>query len=119
MRWEDKPRKKTPKEIVLEYIKFLKLMNLYGKFRYKWWEKPCIEYSEWFSTPIINEKYYRSINRLMIDWYVQRFGYYGTRIFDRNRMCAIFQLNNYSVITDLLWLHFKDKHIANCIITEE
>ena len=30
MRWQDRPRKKTPREIVLEYIKFLKIMGYYN-----------------------------------------------------------------------------------------
>lgn len=117
MRREDKLRKKTRKEIVLEYIKFLKIMNLYSKFRYEWWKKPCInKCSSPYSLSFFYDKYYRSINRLMIDWYIQRFRYYKTIVFDRKKMCAIFKLNYNSVEADLLWLHLKDKHIANCII---
>ena len=31
MRWTDKPRKKTRREIVLEYIKFMKIMGYYDR----------------------------------------------------------------------------------------
>ena len=124
MRWTDKPRKKTRREIVLEYIKFLKIMGYYDKL---------VAYM--YKSARNNHSYINLRGR-----------YYETMVFCHNQFMILYfenVLRNYSRLerwvvrdyfivyplginihdaynlTDLLFSYFKDKHIDNCIIVDD
>lgn len=127
MRWTDKPRKKTRREIVLEYIKFLKIMGYYNKlvtYMYKVARYDCSymyikgQYREakvlchkqcmisYFET----ELRYHNRNTKLVEWVVRDF--FIMRPLGMN-------INDGHNLTQLLFSYFKDKHIDNCIIVDD
>ena len=123
MRWTDKPRKKTRREIVLEYIKFMKIMGYYDRL---------VTYM--YKSARNNHSYINLRGR-----------YYETMVFCHNQFMILYfenVLRNYSRLerwvvrdyfiryplgmnindgydlTQLLFSYFKDKHIDNCIIVD-
>lgn len=120
MRWTDKPRKKTKREIVLEYIKFMKIMGYYPKL---------IAYM--YSMASMNNSYASgrlSNNQAMIGYFERILVRCGTHIrswvikeYFIYRPLGMNVFNYHSKldpINDLLWSYFKDKHIDNCIIID-
>ena len=116
MRWTDKPRKKTKREIVLEYIKFMKIMGYYPKLvSYMYYmSRANSSYSASLSNKQAMIGYFEGVlvrcGTHLNEWIIRE--YFINRPLNLNTY-------NYSKawdITDLLWSYFKDKHIDNCII---
>ena len=126
MRWIDKPRKKTRKEIVLEYIKFMKIMGYYHKliaYMYK--------LSKDNRTYAFIHGQYRCIN--VVSHKQNMISYLETEL--RNH-CRSSKLNEWVFMyyffryplcmgvmeahdmAKLLFSYFKEKHIDNCIIID-
>ena len=128
MRWIDKPRKKTRREIVLEYIKFMKIMGYYPKlvhymYRIASFKDGCVSFYDKKG----NMRYCRrdivSHNQVMIGYFEELIGRCGTHLnvwTIREQLVqhplGMYDYNKSWTITELLWSHFKDKHIDNCII---
>jgi len=126
MKWIDKPRKKTPREIVLEYIKFLKIMGYYH-----------LAVKSMYSLSRLRGNYVQlyknrqvGIYRIDILMYNQNMIRYLEAMVRYNRRldkyhCTrfIYSLNLEYIekmdLTEVLWSYFKEKHIANCIIIED
>lgn len=127
MRWIDKPRKKTRREIVLEYIKFMKIMGYYNKLvahMYKF-----AKYNENLLVYINGE--YREAKAVCYKQYM--ISYFETELRNHNRNSKIIKhvlmdyfiryplgisINDAYNLTELLFSYFKDKHIDNCIIVD-
>lgn len=127
MRWTDKPRKKTRKEIVLEYIKFMKIMGYYDKL-----VAHMYYLSKEKDTFIYVKGQYREANVLCHKQCM--ISYFETELRNHNRYNKLIQwvIEDYFIryplrittyeadtITDLLFSYFKDKHIDNCIIVDD
>lgn len=127
MRWTDKPRKKTRREIVLEYIKFMKIMgyydrlvtymymvakdermHVYVKGQYREAKVLCHKQCmiSYFETELRNH----NTNTKLLEWVVRDY-------FIRYPL----RITTYEAfdITNLLFSYFKDKHIDNCIIVDD
>ena len=126
MRWIDKPRKKTRREIVLEYIKFMKIMGYYNKLvaymyivakderlyvyvkgQYREAKVLCHKQCmiSYFETELKN---HNQSNKLL-EWVVRDY-------FIRYPLAM--NINEGNNLTALLFSYFKDKHIDNCIIVD-
>ena len=126
MRWTDKPRKKTRREIVLEYIKFMKIMGYYdrlvtymyrvarydGSYMYvkgQYREAKVLCHKQcmisYFETELRNHnRNSKIIEHVLMDYFIR----YPLRI----------DINDAYVLTKLLLSYFKEKHIDNCIIVD-
>jgi hypothetical protein len=128
MRWTDKPRKKTRKEVILEYIKFLKIMGYY---------KNVVSYMYRLArlksgyVNLSNDKGGNSIhnidvvlhNRCMIKYFEAFLRY--THKLEKWRIKETFVIYPLSLeykdstdVSNLLWSYFEEKHIANCILVD-
>ena len=129
MRWTDKPRKKTRRDVVLEYIKFMKIMGYYPTLVAYMYKFPKL--SGYVS--IMNRDGYRIShtsdtvchNECMIKYFEERL--HHLRQLDKWQLKEIFidyPLNfrlPYSKacnVLDLLWSYFEEKHIANCKLVD-
>jgi hypothetical protein len=125
MRWFDKPRKKTSREIVLEYVKFLKItgyFHLAVKMMYLYSRR----YMGASYAPIYKDHSFTycstknlSHNRSMI-MFIESMLCRHTRMYKSVSIALVdFLRLRYSEsieLKELLWLYFEEKHIANCII---
>lgn len=125
MRWIDKPRKKTRREIVLEYIKFMKIMGYYNKlvaYMYKvarydghmnikgqYCESKVLCHKQCMISYFETELRYRNRNAKLLEWVVRDY-------FIRYPLAM--NINEAYNLTDLLFSYFKEKHIDNCIIVD-
>ena len=126
MRWIDKPRKKTRREIVLEYIKFVKTMGYFDRLV----SNMYLLASARKTYVCVNGFYHKSDivlhNKCMIGYLeTQLRNHFGSSlVLTRVRDCLIRQTLNvwdYNESWDLTYLlmsYFKDKHIDNCIIVD-
>jgi hypothetical protein len=126
MRWIDKPRKKTRKEVVLEYIKFMKVMGYYdslvaymyrlskddrayhhvgGQYREAkvLCHKQCM--ISYFETELRNHCNTKLTKWVFRDYFIR----YPLR------KLTILEASN---LADLLFSYFKEKHIDNCILID-
>lgn len=127
MRWIDKPRKKTRREIVLEYIKFVKTMGYFDRLVSNMYLLASARKSSYVW---VNGFYHQSDivlhNKYMIGYLeTQLRNHFGSSlVLARVRDCLIRQTLNvwdYNESWDLTYLlmsYFKDKHIDNCIIVD-
>lgn len=131
MRWINKPRKKTRREIVLEYIKFIKIMGYYDSlthFMYSLARRKCVIV---YSDNSFKKKYSLSDvishNQVMINYFECILSTCGSSIsrwvIKEHFICRPLQskLHGYmevEALTNLLMSYFKDKHIDNCIIVD-
>lgn len=127
MRWTDKPRKKTRKEIVLEYIKFMKIMGYYSELVLYMYGLSK-ETNAYF---YLRDGYYRADTVSHKEYMIE---YLVTILRNHCRSCHLTQsfvrecliqrpLNLYDYnkswdLTELLWSYFKERHIDNCIIVD-
>lgn len=127
MRWTDKPRKKTRREIVLEYIKFMKIMGYYDKLVAYMYRIAKYDGSHMYVKGQYREAKVLCHKQCMIS-------YFETELRNRNRNTKLVEwvvrdyfiryplrINTYEAfdITNLLFSYFKDKHIDNCIIVDD
>ena len=125
MRWTDKPRKKTRREIVLEYIKFMKIMGYYDKlvtYMYRVANEGSYMYIKgqyreakvlchkqcmisYFETELRNH----NRNTKLVEWVVRDY---------LIRYPLGMSINDGYNLTQLLFSYFKDKQIDNCIIVD-
>lgn len=127
MRWTDKPRKKTRREIVLEYIKFLKIMGYYDKLvtymyrvaRYdgsymhikgQYREAKVLCHKQCMISYFEAELRNHNRNTKLVEWVVRDY-------FIRYPLGM--NINDAYNLTQLLFSYFKDKHIDNCIIVDD
>lgn len=127
MRWIDKPRKKTRREVVLEYIKFLKIMGFYPNvvalmYRLSKLNAHAVLPNK-FGTLSTYDSNVLSHNECMIKFFETQL--YYMRQLEKWRIKEMFidyPLNlGYSKGYDalnLLWSYFEEKHIANCILVD-
>ncbi len=126
MRWIDKPRKKTRKEVVLEYIKFMKVMGYYDSlvaYMYRLSNNDGMRVhikGQYQSARILSHK------QSMIEFFEAQLRYYcGNRLtkwvfndyFIRYPLRRLTMLEA-SNLTELLFSYFKEKHIDNCILID-
>jgi hypothetical protein len=128
MRWIDKPRKKTRREIVLEYIKFVKTMGYFDRLVSNMYLLASARKSTYYV--LVNGFYHHSDivlhNRCMIAYLetLLRNNFGSSLTKERVRSYLIRQTLNiwdYNESWDLTYLlmsYFKDKHIDNCIIVD-
>lgn len=125
MRWINKPRKKTRREIVLEYIKFMKIMGCYPKLVSLMYniarEKGLSIYlgTHYQTSNVVSHKQH------MIEYFITTFRNHcrGTKLnewFVREYL-IVYPLNMHDYnkswdLTELLMSYFKEKHLDNCII---
>jgi hypothetical protein len=128
MRWIDKPRKKTRKEVVLEYIKFMKVMGYYDSIvaymyhlsnddrayvhirgQYQEAKILCHKQSmiEYFETQLRNH-----CRSTLTEWVIRD---YFIRYPLRMRGIGLLEVH---YLTQLLFSYFKEKHIDNCILVD-
>jgi hypothetical protein len=126
MRWTDKPRKKTRREIVLEYIKFLKIMGYYDKLVTYMYRVARYDGSYMYIKGQYREAKVLCHKQCMIS-------YFETELRNHNRNAKLIEwvvrdyfiryplgmnINDGYDLTQLLFSYFKDKHIDNCIIVD-
>jgi len=127
MRWIDKPRKKTRREVVLEYIKFLKIMGYYPDvvaFMYRLSKLNAhVALPNKFGTLSVRDSNVVVHNECMIKFLEGQLHY--IKQLEKWRIKEIFidyPLNlGYSKGYDalnLLWSYFEEKHIANCKLVD-
>lgn len=126
MRWIDKPRKKTRREIVLEYIKFMKIMGYYNKLvaymyivakderlhvyvKGKYREAKVLCHKQCMISYFETELRNHNRNTKLLEWVVRDY-------FIRYPLAM--NINEGNNLTALLFSYFKDKHIDNCIIVD-
>ena len=128
MRWTDKPRKKTRREIVLEYIKFMKIMGYYNKLVTYMYRIAKYDGSHMYVKGQYREAKVLCHKQCMIS-------YFETELRNHNRNTKLVEwaVANYLIkyplgisdiyevqnLTSLLFSYFKDKHIDNCIIVDD
>ena len=125
MRWIDRPRKKTRREIVLEYIKFMKIMGYYPKLVSLMYtiarEKELSIYlgTHYQTSNVVSHK------QQMIEYFITEIRNHcrGTKLdecFIREHLIiyplGLYDYNQSWGLTYLLMSYFKEKHIHNCII---
>ena len=129
MRWIDKPRKKTRRDVVLEYIKFLKIMGLYSNaVAYMYRESESLSGRV---VPLYNSKKLVSYsncnvlccNKHMIQYLEGRLIYTSKLSKEAiGFLLVMVSLNarptTVGDIVNLLWSYFQEKHIANCILVD-
>ena len=118
MRWFDKPRGKTIREIVLEYIKFLKItgyFHLAVKMMYLYSRR----YMGASYAPIYKDHSFTycstqnlSHNRSMLCRHTRMYKSVSIALVDFLKL----RYSESIELKELLWLYFEEKHIANCII---
>ena len=124
MRWTDKPRKKTRREIVLEYIKFMKIMGYYSNLVAYMYETSRQEGLHMYIKGQYREAKTLCHNRCMIDYFEREL-----RNHNPSSKLVEWVVRDYFIryplrtttyeahdITTLLFSYFKDKHIDDCII---
>ena len=127
MRWTDKPRKKTRKEIVLEYIKFMKIMGYYSEL-VSYMYRISKDTNAYF---YLHDGYYRadtvSHNEFMIEYFVTVLRnhcrtnlthFFAMEFLIQRPLNSYYDYNKSWDLTELLWSYFKEKHIDNCIIID-
>ena len=127
MRWTDKPRKKTRREIVLEYIKFIKIMGYYDKLVTYMYRVARYDGSYMYIKGQYREAKVLCHKQCMIS-------YFETELRNHNRNTKLVEwvvrdyfiryplgmnINDGYSLTQLLFSYFKDKHIDNCIIVDD
>ena len=137
MRRTDKPRKKTRKEIVLEYIKFMKIMGYYSEL-VSYMYRLSKDRNAYVNLGINGYRYfdfggrnyYRidtvSHNKCMIEYFVTTIRNHCRSSLTQHfvmefliqRPLNCYDYNKSWDLTELLWLYFKEKHIDNCIIVD-
>jgi hypothetical protein len=128
MRWTDKPRKKSRRAVVLEYIKFLKIMGYYPNvvaYMYRLSRMPYahVALPNKFGTLSVRDSNVLSHNECMIKYFEAQLHY--ERVLNKWRIKGLFvdypldlpYSKNYDVL-NLLWSYFEEKHIANCILVD-
>ena len=123
MRWVDKPRKKTPREIVLEYIKFLKIMGYYHLAVKSMYNLSRLHgnYVQLYENHIVrNYKIDILMHNQNMIRYLEAVVCYNRHLdkYHCTRFIYLLSLGYIETmdLTELLWSYFKEKHIANCII---
>ena len=127
MRWIDKPRKVTRRQIVLEYIKFIKIMGLFHKL-----EKYMYDMARSGGYIFIMDKGYPRYHfksdvihkQSMIGFFETQLSRYcgnkldnvALREFFIRHPLDIHDYNKSLELTELLILYLKEKHLNNCII---
>jgi hypothetical protein len=128
MRWINKPRKKTRREVVLEYIKFLKIMGYYPNvvaYMYRLSRMPYahVTLPNRFGTLSVHESNVLSHNECMIKYFEAQLHYAR----ELNKWRVKEQFVDYPLhlpyskscdMLNLLWSYFEEKHIANCILVD-
>ena len=127
MRWIEKPRKKTRREVVLEYIKFLKIMGYYPDvvaFMYRLSKLNAhVALPNKFGTLSVRDSNVLSHNECMIKYFEAQLHY--ERELKKWRIKA--QFVDYPLglpyskgcdVLNLLWSYFEEKHIANCKLVD-
>ncbi len=128
MRWTDKPRKKTRREVVLEYIKFLKIMGYYPNVVAYMYRLSRIPYAHVvlpnkFGTLTVHDRNVLSHNECMIKYFEAQLHY--ERELKKWRVKE--QFVDYPLhlpysesfdVLNLLWSYLEEKHIANCILVD-
>ena len=123
MRWIDKPRKKTCREIVLEYMKFLKIMGYHHLAVKSMYNLSRLHgnYVQLYKNHIVRNYPINILmhNQNMIN-YLEVIVCNSTHL-DKNKCIRLLYLLSLGYaetrdLTELLWSYFKEKHIANCII---
>lgn len=127
MRWIDKPRKKTRREIVLEYIKFVKIMGYFDRLVSNMYLLASARKSSYVW---VNGFYHYSDivlhNKCMIDYLETKLrNHFGSSLV-LTEVCNclirqalnVWDYNESWNLTYLLMSYFKDKHIDNCIIVD-
>lgn len=129
MRWIDKPRKKTRREIVLEYIKFVKIMGYFDRLVANMYYLGSTSISA-NRHVFLNGLYQKSDivlhNRCMIAYLETLLrNNFGSSLSDIRvreylirQTLGIWDYNKSWDLTYLLMSYFKDKHIDNCIIVD-
>lgn len=129
MRWIDKPRKKTRREIVLEYIKFMKIMGYYPKLIHYMYLIASFK-DGYFSFYDKNGKICFIYGRDIVSHKQAMIGYFeyllrrcGSHLNEHTIRelfiqypLSMYDYNKSRDLTALLWSYFKEKHIDNCII---
>lgn len=124
MRWTDKPRKKTRREFILEYIKFIKTMGLYPNlvaYMYK--------YSTYGGYLSLDERIYE-LKVICHKQYMIRYLVNILKI-QCNKIPYWYTIETYLFrypfamppkeardITSLFFSYLKDKHMDNCIFID-
>ena len=126
MRWIDKPRKKTRREIVLEYIKFMKIMGYYNKLVAHMYTVAKDERLHVYVKGQYREAKVLCHKQCMIS-------YFETELRNHNQSNKLIEwafcdylvryplginVNDAYNLTKLLFSYFKEKHIDNCIIVD-
>ena len=127
MRWTDKPRKKTRKEIVLEYIKFMKIMGYYSEL-VSYMYRISKDTNAYF---FLHDGYYRadtvSHKEYMIEYFVTTIRnhcrtnltqFFAREFLIQRPLNSYYDYNRSWDLTELLWSYFKEKHMDNCIIID-
>ena len=120
--------KKTRREVVLEYIKFLKIMGYYTNvvaYMYRLSRMPYayVVLPNKFGILSVHDSNVLSHNECMIKYFEAQLRY--EVVLNKWRIKGLFvdyPLNlpyskNYDVL-NLLWSYFEEKHIANCILVD-
>lgn len=127
MRWTDKPRKKTRRDVILEYIKFLKIMGFYPNVVALMHRlsklNSHVALPNKFGTLSMYDTNVVSHNECMIKFFEAQL--YYMRQLEKWRIKEIFidyplQLpyRKSCDVLHLLWSYFEEKHIANCILVD-
>ena len=125
MRWIDKPRKVSRKQIVLEYIKFMKIMGYYKNLVAYMYEK-----SKENSLYIHVKGEYREANVLCHKQFM--ISYFETELRNHcSTKLSEWVIRTYFIryplsigeyeawsLTELLFSYLKERHLNNCIIVD-
>ena len=128
MRWTDKPREKTRRDVVLEYIKFMKIMGYYPNvvaYMYRLSRMPYayVVLPNKFGTLAVHDSNVLSHNECMIKHFEAQL-YYESVL---NKWRIKEQFVDYPLhlsygesydVLNLLWSYFEEKHIANCKLVD-
>ena len=118
MRWIDKPRKVSRKQIVLEYIKFMKIMGYYKNLVAYMYEK-----SKDTGLYIHVKGEYREANVLCHKQFM--ISYFETELRNHcNSRLSDWVFRTYFIryeawsLTELFSSYLKERHLNNCIIVD-
>ena len=127
MRWIDKPRKKTRREIVLEYIKFVKIMGYFDRlvanmYRLANNNRDRYFYLDGFGSGsdivLHNRCMIAYLETLLRNNFGSSLSDIRVREYLIRQTLGIWDYNKSWDLTYLLMSYFKDKHIDNCIIVD-
>lgn len=126
MRWTDKPRKKTRRDVVLEYIKFMKLMGFYPNlvaYMHKLSKCSRVFLPDKEGELILYEANVVSHNECMIKYFEGRLHYMHQ--LNKWQLKEVFidyplhlPFSRACDVLNLLWSYFEEKHIANCKLVD-